>query len=132
MHCTDHLITIFSLLLARNKKIIVQRRRGFSMLLFPLISCQKKQDLCKSWIWILMGVHHALRYQFILCRLQGKDCRRAYEAVFWSTVFKMNLQEPKFFFFENIHSIPNLYYPIFHYEGWILTINILRIFKSPS
>ena len=46
------------------------------------------------------------------------------EAVFWSTVWD-ELKRKKIFFIKNIHSLPNLTYPISHNNSGIL----IRIFK---
>ena len=50
------------------------------------------------------------------------------EAIFWSTV-RDELTRIKNSFVENIHSFPNLSYPICHNNSRLLTMDILRIFK---
>ena len=50
------------------------------------------------------------------------------KAIFWNTV-PDELTRIKNAFVENIHSFHNLSYPICHYWGGILTMDILRIFE---
>ena len=54
-----------------KKKIIVQRRRGFSMIFLPLPLVRNKENgniEVESWL----VVHCSLWYQFILCRLYSE------------------------------------------------------------
>ena len=112
-----------------NKKIIVQRRRGFSLLLFPLpFARNKENENIESRI--LIGCALYTKNRFKLCRLQGKDA--VDKAVFWSTVWD-EVTRIKNCLVENIHSLPNRSYPIWHYQCGILTMdpkNFQTLFSS--
>ena len=90
-----------------KKKIIVQRRRGFSMILFPLPLARNKEN-GNTENRILIGCALCKKNCFILCRLRGKNCCRR------STV-RDELTRIKNSFLKNIHSLPNLSFPICHY-----------------
>ena len=75
-----------------KKEIIVQRRRGFSTLLFPLHLARRDRNSVnlglESW-WVC-----TMHYDTSLYSAGCKEKMDVEEAIFWSTVSKINIREP--------------------------------------